>query len=540
MNETWLADLRKMEFEEDGNLNSVLEPRHSTLVAQHIGLRAFGAALPIPSTTDQLNRSEGLRHRVLKRMGRDDWTWGEKKRLRNFVRKWIFFHLPKICELNDLEGWLATRQNYSESRKDQIRLAHMRVTTASEAYLRKRYSKVVAHVKVEEYDDWKPPRGIYARVDEFKSLYGPWVHMMEDVVFDKELTHNFCKHRSYSEVPQHVQEWLGGYKYHYVSDYSRFEACVTPTVMKLVENELYKYFGVPHVFYDIISGVNRISMKRRKCEITNVKATVIGKRMSGEMNTSLSNGFTNLMLLKFAIQEEGLEGDAVVEGDDGIIGTNGPFEAKFIKKGPIALKMEAVRDLGRAGFLQGYWTQAGDRMLSPKMLLKSEWTFTNRFINNEKVKQALYAAKVMSFHYCAPRCPIVWKMVEDYLRAKPVVSFARYKQDYHTVQKLQNLGIEFTENSRGLSAKVQFPGHTASLPDDIWCEYESMFDITREQVCDDDSYQLWCENHVPAAIACFDDYVVYKIKSGAGFIPKFLLNVLQDLGSNDLISENVT
>jgi hypothetical protein len=45
---------------------------------------------------------------------------------------------------------------------------------------------------------------------------------------------------------------------------------------------------------------------------------IAARRMSGEMNTSLGNGFSNLMLFLFACAENGIHADGFVEGDDGI------------------------------------------------------------------------------------------------------------------------------------------------------------------------------------------------------------------------------
>jgi hypothetical protein len=121
-----------------------------------------------------------------------------------------------------------------------------------------------------------------------------------------------------------------------VTDYSSFEAHFTAEIMKLVEFQLYRHctntLPIGPKFMSLceeaFTGINRLNSK---AFMILIEAT----RMSGEMNTSLGNGFFNMMVTLFLASRRQSEGPhpvtmekfidnyfhhvkGVFEGDDGL------------------------------------------------------------------------------------------------------------------------------------------------------------------------------------------------------------------------------
>ena len=95
---------------------------------------------------------------------------------------------------------------------------------------------------------------------------------------------------------------------------------------------------------NILAGYNTCTFKRFKLGI---QAT----RMSGEMCTSLGNGFSNLMLMLFACHRIGSKCTGVVEGDDGffVCSPRAPTSKEFKEIG-FTIKMERHDSLTTASF----------------------------------------------------------------------------------------------------------------------------------------------------------------------------------------------
>ncbi len=75
------------------------------------------------------------------------------------------------------------------------------------------------------------------------------------------------------------------------TDYTSFEALFTPELMDAVEMQLYDYM-LEHVSggKDTLRLIRRVQLGRNHIDSKYVSVDISGKRMSGEMCTSLGNG----------------------------------------------------------------------------------------------------------------------------------------------------------------------------------------------------------------------------------------------------------
>jgi hypothetical protein len=261
--------------------------------------------------------------------------------------------------------------------------------------------------KREFYEDYKPLRWINSRDDYTKVYYGPFMHALEKVVFDLPW---FIKHVPVSERPEALKKKLFKAGAVYIqTDYSKFEKHFSPSLIRSVEGQLYKWMlqrfpGVADSYVNMISGV-------QKCKHKYVKAQVLGKRMSGDLVTSVGNGFTNLMLMLYiAYKKTGRIWNGVVEGDDGLFTEEGEGVcSKDFEDLGFSIKLVKHYSFSSASFC-GILSeeQALQTIRDPRWLLcKFGWSHSQRLRGGRRVLLGLLRAKCFSCLYELPSCPIV-------------------------------------------------------------------------------------------------------------------------------------
>jgi hypothetical protein len=142
--------------------------------------------------------------------------------------------------------------------------------------------------------------------------------------------------------------------------------------------------------------------------------------MSGEMCTSLGNGFSNLMFMLFTCAEAGCtEVIGVVEGDDGLftmIG-NPPREEDFARLG-LVIKAVEHDTISTASFC-GIVFDPIDRInvTDPAKVL-ANFGWTQRIYNRTGSGKlhALLRCKALSYAYQYPGCPIIMELAAYGLR----------------------------------------------------------------------------------------------------------------------------
>jgi len=141
-------------------------------------------------------------------------------------------------------------------------------------------------------------------------------------------------------------------------------------------------------------------------------ATVLAKRMSGEMNTSLGNGFSNNMMIKFNMFKHGItEFELIVEGDDSLVCYNGPIidENYFTSLG-FVIKMKYVMSINVASFCGQIYDPLTFVVITDpiKFVLNFPWLhmkFYNTVPNSYLME--LLRGKALCALYQYAGCPIV-------------------------------------------------------------------------------------------------------------------------------------
>jgi hypothetical protein len=402
----------------DGTSISKARPvnlRKRPVVQASLNCHAVGVAMPHPDPVDPDTMRAGVQKRFAFAPPEPDRAL--LRRLRLFVRSWVRKNLVPLSPDADtsFESWIK-KTRYPEARKAELREKWKAVTSIRDPS--KRYFACKSFMKDETYPDYKHARGINSRSDEFKCYVGPIFKLIEEVVYKLK---EFIKHVPVADRPQYIKDMIYRVGSKYVAtDYTAFESLFTAELMEACEFELYEYMvqELPEaeefmsVLRDVLAGEN-------VCEFKHFTVKVPATRMSGEMCTSLGNGFSNLMFMLFLCHELGSTAIGCVEGDDGLFRVEGdiPSTESFARLG-LVIKLEEHTDLCAASFC-GMIFDPEDlvNVTNPLEVLASlGWTTNKYFRSRRGIKMSLLRCKALSYAHQYPGSPIISVMADYVLR----------------------------------------------------------------------------------------------------------------------------
>lgn len=316
--------------------------------------------------------------------------------------------------------------------------------------LTRRHRANNAFIKRESYTSFKLPRIIRSRHDVVKGTVGPYVKLVEDEIYKLPY---FIKHVPIPGRPKFIMDRLNKPGFEIAAtDYSSFEALFSKEVMEAVEVELFKYmlhdvsrFELEK-WYEMLVGKN-VSHMFGKGKHSKLLIEVIARRMSGEMSTSLANGFTNLMVGLFLASRHGdrvEDGgvDMVVEGDDGLMITRHatPTPEEFGELG-FVIKQEKPSCINEASFCKMVFDPVDLSNLADPAegLVKFGWTHAQQKNGSDKVLKELLRAKALSLAYELPHCPILAALARYGMRVTEGSHYLREWDWYHASYSLDDV-----------------------------------------------------------------------------------------------------
>lgn len=339
------------------------------------------------------------------------------KRFETFVRKWIRENLRKLDLTHDVsfESWISEAP-YPAKRKEELRLVFEDLKVHP---LNEKDFECKSFIKDEHYPEWKHARTINSRSDRFKVWSGPIFHAIEKVLFKMPY---FIKKIPAPKRAKFIFDNVYMYGASYIAtDYSSFEASFVQSMMQSCEFQLYQYMTEDvengEEWYATIAkalaGTQHLRFKRATCQ---TKAT----RMSGDMCTSLGNGFTNLMVALFIGEEQGLGTlRGVFEGDDGLFCYQfGKPDPSIYAKLGFNIKLEVHTDITQASFCGLVFdVKSLVNCVDPSDILSLVgWTTSKYYGANRKTMMMLLRAKGLSLAYQYPHCPVVCRLAAYILR----------------------------------------------------------------------------------------------------------------------------
>jgi len=421
------------------------------IMQRALGAWIVGQAPPMPDVDHWFTMMFGAIYRYAREVPAADL--GLLRRWAKWQRVFLHRHCRPLERVMSFDEWLETT-TYPATRKASLRELYLRlggydgIPLASlllAAFPRwsRELSKAIKHYdrlfdfssvsgfgKVESYvnDDFifKMARGINPRGDLFMVLFGPLVKSVELAIFHPDesipnhISKYFIKAIPVSQRGQYLHDRLyraGGNNAK--TDHTSFEAHMVPAVWNNSERVLYEFMWrdcVPilyrRLFYAVMTGENRIKYKN------GLVVTVMGRRMSGDPNTSLGNGYINLVSGLFNGVMNGADMDdldCICEGDDGcFVWTKvGPSEDNFKRLG-FEVKFELVPSLADVGFCHIYFDETDPSVALTdvrKQLLSFGWTHSKFLLSQQpRVLKGLLRAKAMSLLCEFPQCPVLSKL----------------------------------------------------------------------------------------------------------------------------------
>lgn len=424
--------------------------------------------------------------------------------LENFSWYWAQAHLrPFPPDLPfDFDGWLSTRTNYTAAAKAQIQAAHdsamaRQPRTPHERELQRlglpifqseilrgrvpRDRVVKGFIKHECETEFKPARGINSR-PAARHFWGPVAELISMSVmslgcsnpvevtrqtvddfrrgawhpeFDESHLPMFIKYvpvhersRFIEALRVHGERFIG-------TDYSSFEALQTPAIMRATLRPVYRWLtsqnpalrAVVDTMLDVMTGVNFVDLPW-------FSYAVAGCRMSGEMDTSLGNGLTNLLMVNFIAHSLGCTMTGFVEGDDGIFAVRGrvPDVACFFANG-LKVKMEESLDPAVLSFCGNVYdptvmTNVTDPL---RQLVKFPW-FNDPTCTRISAARSASTARMKAMSLMAEyrRCPVVHAYAARVLELTQHADLASCSSlDYWDQQVLSSVSGDLSAKMRG-------------------------------------------------------------------------------------------
>jgi hypothetical protein len=404
------------------------------------------AMLPHPDPSCPYSMRDGASKRICSdpSLGRGPRP-GYLEKLRGFTRHWLRV-LSGLVPLSATANtgvlhWL-DKTIYPQHRKAALYNCHSSISNHWDV----KYFCNKCFMKDECYLDWKYPRGIMSRTDEFKTMVGPIFKLIEEKLFSLPW---FIKKIPRAEWPDYISKVLGDGVNFVATDYTAFEATFTADMMNACEFELYDYMTQELPEHDeFMNRMYLVIAGRQKCIFKDFDVFLDATRMSGEMNTSLGNGFSNLMFMLFAASESGIKYEdarGVIEGDDGLFcfPDGAVPNTQIFKDLGADIKLEVHDKLSEASFC-GLVFDEEDRMnvCDPvRMILSFGWTSHRYLHSNSRKTKLLLRAKALSLGYQFAGCPMLTALarygfrVTEGVHTNELIRYIRNSNDINDYQR---------------------------------------------------------------------------------------------------------
>lgn len=380
-------------------------------------------------TNDPLTIECSLKKRLLRSLPKPDPKWLEG--LLRFTQKFCEDYIDEVSPMS-FDDWLEGL-SFPQERKNQLIAA--REALRGGRPKKRTCKKIKAFMKTEFYPSFKHGRMINSRVDEFKVFSGPFFKAIEKEVYALPW---FIKHVPVPARPALIKALRKAGRRYFITDFTSFEASFIPEVMEAMECVLYRHClkrtEDGQFICDVIMGKNKLKLRN------GVKAQLRGRRMSGDMCTSLGNGFSNLMLALYINEVNGGTIDSIegyVEGDDGIFAMERPLCKDDYAKLGFDIKITEIGDpctgTVDSSFCGLIFSDSGEILRNPYKFLQG-FGWTSSFIDaNPTIMDQLLRAKALSAIYETPQCPIIGELARLGLKFTRGVIPRFVNDGYHSV-----------------------------------------------------------------------------------------------------------
>lgn len=274
---------------------------------------------------------------------------------------------------------------------------------------------VESFCKAECYPMFKLPRAINGRNDRSKLLFGRVVKSVEKVVYAHPA---FIKNIPVNDRPAYIVNIMNGSEEIMTNDFTSYESSFNQKLCLSIEYLLYVQM-VGQRYADFICNS---LYSTNVCKFAHFMISSVAKRMSGDMNTSLGNGITNLMACKFLVHSKGYTlSKIIVEGDDSLFQLpSGCPRLTSIDFATLGLNAKPVvfDDVGEASFCGNIFDLSSlHNLVDPGKVLRRSGFVSEKYVFSKRSKKlGLLRAQGFSMVYQYGACPIVASFGKAILR----------------------------------------------------------------------------------------------------------------------------
>jgi hypothetical protein len=369
------------------------------------GCHVDGQAPPHVDPTDTDTVEAGLKKRMARKLPVADRQL--IRGLKRFVTKYVKRNLVPLAPDIDtsVESWL-DKTSYTLERKKEL----LNKYSVVEDKFDRKYRRVKSFVKDETYLEYKHCRWINSRTDEFKTFVGPIFQLISDVVFAMP---QYIKKIPVSERPKYILDLFGSDDGEIVAtDYTSYEASFVAALMDALETPLYTHMVqlLPEA-KEFMRHVNSLKDKNL-CESKLVKCQIPARRMSGEMNTSLGNGWANHMIFLYVCKLSGIpvsEVRLVVEGDDGLAKLPRKLDESLFERLGLTVKLERHTNVSMASFCGIVFSPDALATLTDPLDVVVNFGWLNSQYKDAKQStlESIIRCKALSLLYQYRGCPVI-------------------------------------------------------------------------------------------------------------------------------------
>lgn len=340
---------------------------------------------------------------------------------RGFVTSFIHKHFKPVQRLenthDELDRFWLDNSDYTLREKEAF---HEDLERFLQNGPCKNFLHCSSFLKREFYQDIKFPRTINSRSNQFKTVFAPLTKLIEQQVYSV-LNKHFVKGKNKQDVVPRLIELTQQFNHIYETDYSSFEGSFSTEIMLACEYQLFRFMSKDNPFHHsmfkkVYHTPNHLHFR---CDHRKGHIIVPGSRMSGEMWTSLANGFTNAMLFLFAVkktQKTFKRFDYLVEGDDGLLSTNFELDTNPITNLGFRLKIQAEEHFNQVNFC-GINVCGGQFIPDiPRRYAKFAYTLDVGASQSKKRASELALARALSLAYESSGVPVLQSLAHAYIR----------------------------------------------------------------------------------------------------------------------------
>lgn len=347
---------------------------------------------------------------------------------RNFVRKFLNGRegVPPLSidayrnelgnERERVLDWIEN-SNYPGPRKNELRGI---AEDAGYSITEKALHSVGSFIKDETYDMPKEVRVISSRNDRFKCYFGPFIKAVEKRIYKLPF---FFKNIKEEDKIKTILDRMDHPGARFMeSDYTSYEASFHNLLMQATSGELYRHFyrRIP-VARKIMATYMKAMVGLNRCRFRNgIHVAINAVRMTGELDTSLANGFANAMMMKWvcAQTKADIKG-MVIEGDDCLLSFTGPdIDLSLFTALGIIIKPEFHTSLNTASFC-GLRFNKIDEVKIPdirKILFNFGWSNSKSVFASDKLLTQLLRSKACSYYHMYSKVPVISALCKYALR----------------------------------------------------------------------------------------------------------------------------